>query len=366
MQSDISDFRPSPAFDCRAALSPSGNNLTLVKYVIALMIVLTHFTKLSGSDFEIPSLFMRRISLFYTISGLLAFNTLSKYSGAGFMLRRLRRLTAPYFFVVLACALGLFALSVLPAGDYFFSVGFWKYLGANLTFMNFIEPDLPGVFGASAHVYQDVNGALWTMKNTVLLLVTAPAVAWCIKRVAARSLGPVVVIVPLILVSIGCRIGLYIWSLSESAPSWYDLERLPPCQICYFYIGALVYFYLPRFKRSLAVIAALSVACMLAGDIIPYYRVVMVPFVESLVMLCAAFALDRSVLPRHLPDATYQIYLFHWPIIQLVLSLALPWHQSLVLSVSLTLVAAFGYVAVERRFFKKKKSNAPDVVVESR
>lgn len=366
MQASINDSRPTPAFDSRAALSPSGNNLTLVKYVIALMVVLTHFTKLSGADFEIPSLFMRRISLFYTISGLLAFNTLAKYSGAGFMLRRLRRLTAPYFFVVLACAFGLVALSTLAADDYFFSAGFWKYLGANLTFLNFIEPGLPGVFDDPAHAYQDINGSLWTMKNTVFLLVTAPAAAWCIKLAARRGHGPIFVILPVILFSICCRVALYVWSLGDSAPSWYDLERLPPCQVCYFYIGALAYFYLPLFKRYLPAIAVFAVACMLAGEAIPMYRVLMVPVVESLVMLCAAFVIGRSVLPRFVPDATYQIYLFHWPVIQLVLLLALPWHISLVLSVALTLVAAFGYVIVERRFFKKKKPRVADVAFESR
>ena len=84
-----------------------------------------------------------------------------------------------YFTVVMLCAIGLVAVSSLNVADYF-STAWTKYVVANLLFLNFLHPTLPGVF--EGNKIPEVNGALWTLKIEVLFYLSVPVFVFLFRR----------------------------------------------------------------------------------------------------------------------------------------------------------------------------------------
>lgn len=78
--------------------------------------------------------------------------------------------------IVVACAAGLVFASDLTPAQYFTDSGLIKYLAANLSFLNFLHPTLPGVFQGQEFVNPAVNGSLWTMKIEWALYLSVPLI----------------------------------------------------------------------------------------------------------------------------------------------------------------------------------------------
>lgn len=90
-------------------------------------------------------------------------------------------------------------------------------------------------------------------------------------------------------------------------------------QLMYFYAGVFIYFQYERFMRYRLHIVAGCVLFMLLGDYIPYYQFIISPLVvSSLVIFFSSFKM-MPVFNRH--NISYDIYLFHMPIMMTVCSL---------------------------------------------
>lgn len=163
------------------------NNINAVRYYLAICILLNHFCVLSGADvIQLPRIFGGAGS-FFAISGFLMFPSFEKRPGLKrYFSRRAKRIFPPYVFIVLLAAFGLVFVSNLPAGEYFCSKEFWSYLAANLSFLNFLSPDLPGVFTDATNSISAVNGSLWTMKGEVACYMTVPLVFYVVKVSGVR------------------------------------------------------------------------------------------------------------------------------------------------------------------------------------
>ena len=123
------------------------NAITLVRWLFAVSLVCFHACVLLQHDFFVPIKGHAIVSVFFVLSGMLTYEGFMVHPEASpFYLRRFRKLFPPYALVVVACALGFAAFSSLSLHDYYVSSGFWKYLAANLSFLNFLAPNLPGVF----------------------------------------------------------------------------------------------------------------------------------------------------------------------------------------------------------------------------
>ena len=131
-----------------------SNNFNTIRLLLAGIVVLFHvlvlpeIPELSAVGRHIPSLL--GVQGFFVVSGFLVVMSYEANDSLwSYATRRARRILPAYVCVVLVSAVGLSLLSSLAMSAYFSSAGFWKYVVANLVFMNFLATDLPGVFASN-------------------------------------------------------------------------------------------------------------------------------------------------------------------------------------------------------------------------
>lgn len=159
----------------------SENNLDCLRLILASIVVLFHVSALTNlpafsyfGKYCSPHFAVRS---FFVISGLLIYRSYSRSSsGASYLEKRFRRIYPAYFITIVLSAIALCPLSLTAPAQYF-GVGFWKYLGANLVFLNFLVPTLPGVFCSNS--VTAVNGALWALKIEVVFYLSVPVLHYC-------------------------------------------------------------------------------------------------------------------------------------------------------------------------------------------
>lgn len=158
-----------------ASSGVSANSIGALRYLLALLIVQHHTNGLTGSDLPMLLRADTVVYAFFALSGFFAWQSYGRSTSPWrFIRHRLLRLLPAYWAVVLFSAVGLSVLSELPLSDYFTSAGFWKYLCANGVLLNFLQPELPGVFGD--HLMTAVNGSLWYVKLEVAFTFLVPVV----------------------------------------------------------------------------------------------------------------------------------------------------------------------------------------------
>lgn len=293
---------------------PAGhfNAVTLIRWFFALTLVYFHACIVSGIAHSCypPIGGHAIVSVFFVLSGMLSYEGYQKHPGARqFYLRRIRRLFPPYAAVVAGCALLLAAASSLPPADYFSAPAFWKYLAANLSFLNFLAPQLPGVFTGNA--VAAVNSSLWTMKVEVMFYAILPLMAWM-----ARRWGAAKVIVGAYLLSVAYNmvfVGLYHGSGLEK----FDIiRRQLPGQLMYFAAGMAAVHLRTRLLRRkyLYGLAGLSAwfVCGIHTELRPVE-----PLAIAAAVTVIAYGFRRlSEVAVHVPNLTYEVYLLHFPVMQ--------------------------------------------------
>ena len=326
-------------------------NMDLVRYILAISVLVNHFNVLSGSDFYWPIPSNIAVGVFFGLSGFLVYNSyLRRPDLKQYIKNRIKRIVPPYLFIILSCATGLALLSSLPSYDYFSSSSFWKYLGANICFLNFLQPTLPCVFD---HLpISAVNGSLWTLKVEWMLYLSVPLFIWLIHKFHFNISFTIFII---IILSVIYR--LFFEYLFEHTHQ--DIYRIMSYQFCgqmvYFFTGILFHHLLPLLKKHLL---SVSLSCILiyalcfSMNLLMEYNMI-TDFISSLSMPVSlvSLALVVCIMPplgnwvKYLNNYSYEIYLFHFPIIQVFISLRefqnTPPLQLLLLSLFVTIMIAY-------------------------
>lgn len=338
----------------------SRNNLDCLRLILASIVALYHIYALT----YLPafSLFDRYLSphfavkSFFVISGMLIYQSYARSSSlSSYMEKRVRRIYPAYFTVVVLAALGLCSLSRLPLVQYF-GAGFWKYLVANLLFLNFLAPTLPGVF--TTNVMPAVNGALWTLKIEVVFYLFVPVI-----YVLSRRFGTKRVIGALFLLSCIWKYGfalldtMYssrgILSLDSSRSFYSQLEAQFPGQLLYFCAGILLLVYFDTLKQHFLSIAGIS-TCLFLLDHWLTRGTLDVLWISGLVFVFGFWRYFGNFAKYG--DFSYGVYIVHFPIAQTLAALGLAaMSPAIFLVVCLSLIALAGFLMwhlVEKRFLK--------------
>lgn len=326
----------------------SRNNFDLLRLAFAGTVCLVHSYDLSG--FQQLAGFARFLSSavavkgFFAVSGFLIFMSFERSSSlSSYARKRIRRIYPAYFTVVMLCALGLFAVSSASVADYF-SLAWGRYVLANLVFLNFLQPGLPGVFQGNA--VTAVNGALWTLKIEVMFYLMVPLLVFLFRRF---SHFPVLVLVYCLSVAYAALLGAA--AQRTGAAVYLELARQLPGQLSYFIGGAFLYYFLPLFERHHAwfLLAAAAVLAVNASYPLPLLE----PFALATVVTFFGLYLYLGNFGKY-GDFSYGVYIIHFPVIQLLVHSACfaesPWLFLGSVILLTGIAAAAMWHLVEKRF----------------
>lgn len=294
-----------------------ANNMDVVRYYLCLCIIINHFNVLNESSLpNLPRIF-DEVGCFFAISGFLMFASFEKRPGIKqYFVHRLRRILPPYILIVLLATFGLSCLSTLPLYDYFTSPGLYKYLVSNLLFMNFLAPSLPGVFSSGLNHLDVVNASLWTMKGEMVCYLAVPAIYFFLKKYpkyAPHILSAFV----LICLSAYVGLSLYDYGSENIVPVVAKQFRL----LTFFFIGVLLNIglkYVLKYKWQVVVVASLLLYLSTHGTLL---YLLLRPFTDSVLVIWLCFVGSWGHYFSRYDSVSYDMYLFHFPIIQVLIAI---------------------------------------------
>lgn len=292
-------------------------NMDLMRYVMSIAVIIAHINGAIGSDIPFFLTSYEAVGGFFAISGFLMYPNYIRHNNFKlYTLHRARRILPPYIFIVVAAALCLVAVSCLTWREYFLSSGFWKYLAANLSFLNWLHPDLPGVFQGVRYATSAVNPSLWTMKVEWCLYLSVPIFVFLQAHLS--KLRKETLVLELIALSVLYRLIFTYFYFSTGSQIYDILRRQIFGQFSFFYAGMLIFFLRSKIERHPLFTIAIGFFLWVVMKCSPYwFSIFLEPFAISAVVLGISL-LPYDITPlRHKNNISYHLYLFHYPVIQL-------------------------------------------------
>lgn len=294
-------------------LKKENNNIDAIRLFAALLVVWCHSFALTGTDTAV-SLFPNSIysgklgvSIFFFFSGLLVTNSLvSKNKAIPFVLARFFRIVPAYCLLIV--------LSVFFIGPLFTSLSLHEYFSSKVTWEYFIKTIsfnesyiLPGVF--SSHANESINGSLWSIPLEVRCYVLLLALFLLNRKFNVKSW--VLISVMLLLTIIPHKSLLQLLGVGYTV-----FEGVP---VFCFIVGSVCTLCKEKIRIDLPAIGALFLLTLITWRY-DNISVFIFPIVMSIILLYVTSIVPMvRYRPRH--DISYGMYLWHWPIMQIIISL---------------------------------------------
>ena len=162
-------------------LDATENNFTLLRLLLALLVVLGHFKLLSGTAYPVfPfNLADAAVDSFFVVSGFLITGSYERCHGLwSFYVRRVFRLYPMYLCVVLLQT--ALMLTLLPNGPFSELPSTLRYLATNMLLANFVQYDIGGVLSGLHN--PGINPSLWTLKIEIGFYLIVPLIYVATRR----------------------------------------------------------------------------------------------------------------------------------------------------------------------------------------
>ncbi len=297
------------------AASPTvSNRFDLIRLVLAAGVFAYHAVALSavnvGGPVEATLAQFAEVCIqgFFIVSGALVAGSLDRSPSAlDYAGKRIRRLYPAYAVIILSPAAISFAL--IQEGQ-----GVLRYLGANLAFANFLEPNLPGLFAANR--FTEVNGALWTLKIEVMFYIVLPLIFLVLS--AFRSLWWIVIIA---LYAAG---EAWAWFVPQVIAGGLGemIARQLPGQMAFFAMGIVLWKMEPHIRRRWRIFVLpgmIFLAASITHPLLEPFRAIAL----ATLLAAIAFAPGPALSPARFGDISYGLYITHFPILQAMLAAGL-------------------------------------------
>jgi peptidoglycan/LPS O-acetylase OafA/YrhL len=221
-----------------------------------------------------------------------------------------------------------------------------KYLAANLVFLNFLAPTVPGLFEDQRFPY--VNGALWTLKIEVMFYMILPILAWFLKLVGRAKWA---LLIAIYIAAEIWRAGILLLDIPLAA----QIARQLPGQMSFFVTGISLWLLRDFATKHIRVIGLTGVIVLVSSFWLP------LEFLRAAglggVVFFVAFAPGPAINAAKYGDMSYGVYITHFPIINSLVMIGLFTYSlwlGLVATIVLVLLASFiMWHLIERRFLQK-------------
>lgn len=321
-----------------------ANNFDFIRFFLAYSVMFNHFSTLTDTE---PFWFVSggfRVKGFFIISGFLVmFSFLRSPDAYVFFRKRVQRIMPAYSLAILLCLVLGFFLTALPHHEFLTSSKLYTYLFTNLLTLNFLCPDLPGVF--ENNPMQAMNGSLWTIKVELMLYMTVPAIYWLLKKYK-KSVCLLLIYVLSFIYSTTCN---YLADTTHNAV--YDfLKRQFPGQMMYFCSGIILLAYFPLFRKYMKYIFPTSILLFIGRDLpgLALFE----PIALASIILSVAYSFKWLHFFNRMGNFSYGIFLLHFPVIQTFVHFGLD-RYSLVLTLVLTTVICTGFGILSWKYIEK-------------
>ena len=291
------------------------NSFHFVRLLCCLIVIYEHSVGLSDSRFFNLQLASTAVAVFFILSGFwVTISLLRSESVKEYAVKRIKKILPPYFTVVIAFALLLCMVSTLSPGKYFTNTGFWKYLAANLTTLNFLHTSLPGVF-EGLPLNGAVNGALWTIKVEIAFYVFLPFLMLVMTKCKykyIRGVGIITMYFISVLYILLCH------ATSSVKPALSPLENQFPAFMGYFASGMAFALFWEDLQKSLNYAIVPSLIVFIICHQIDNY--ILYALIFPIVLSCLVFWIVTrlSFLGKVVTkDYSFGMYLVHYPLVML-------------------------------------------------
>lgn len=329
-------------------LIKKDNCFDIIRYYLSFIVLFAHFSILSGANnFNWITSSGEAVSGFFILSGFLVYYSYIKNPQLkNYIKKRARRILPPYLFIVLICTTGGLFLTSFSVSDYFASPQLYKYLVANIGFLNFLEPCLPGVF--ADNIMPAVNGSLWTMKVEIMLYASVPITFYFFKRC-----NKIAVLLLIFILSISYRECFEYLYNTTNKEIYSILGRQMGSQLVYFYSGTAILMYFDKFQKYIKFLFPISLAIYILKSKLFIFEC-LAPFAFAVVIIGIAYNFKYLNFLGKYSNVAYGIYLFHFPVIQTILHYKIHEYSlslALTLSILFTIaLAVFSWHFIEKPF----------------
>jgi peptidoglycan/LPS O-acetylase OafA/YrhL len=275
---------------------------------------------------------------FFVISGFLIFASYERSKSLGdYFAKRARRILPGYWLSTAVC--------IVIAVYFTHGLRFGKFLFANLTFMNFLQPEIAGVFPNNPEHF--LNVSLWTIKVEIMFYIAVPIVVWIGRRIGSKW--------ALLLGIAGSLAYRAVFAHHEQL-----LVQLPG-QFPYFAVGALGFYHLGWFKRW-SYVLVLPAALLFAFQAQLNFFLLR-PIAIGILVLTFCLTLPKLPDLSRWGDFSYGIYVLHCPIMQTLIAVGLfqrsPWGAVLITLATVFLAAVLSWHFVEKPWLARRPKPAP-------
>jgi peptidoglycan/LPS O-acetylase OafA/YrhL len=347
------------------------NNFDLLRLLAAIQVAAwhsfqhLHFTSAILNNIIYHTRYFLGIPVFFTISGFLVFATYDRHPDLWNYIRNRFLRIFPGLWLCL-----LFTIAVLAAMGYInhtniFSRQFWLWLVTQASFLQFYTPDMFRSFGTG-----NPNGALWTIPVEIGFYVFIPILFWLSQKIRMSRNAWILVWMAL---SVAYNIWYQPYKFSAERSPFIKLVGVTPGPyLFYFLLGAITSNNWEKIKKwyegkGWFWLAGYCIYCFIFSYWLhkfqPGYWTNLYHFISIVLLSQSVIALaythkQLSYKLLHGNDLSFGIYIYHMPVINVLLALGYGGYNYsfIIVCISVTILAGASWRFVEKPALARKEA----------